>query len=151
MALAARFARLCRPNDVIGLEGTLGAGKTCFVKGLGRGLGVSKSRRITSPTFVLLKEYEGAELTLHHFDACRLSGAEALVEIGCEEIFEDGGISVIEWADHVAECLPDEHFFWTVRVAGPSRRDFFLRGAGTQTRKRLPDVRAELSQWRAEC
>jgi len=93
-AMAAAFAKLCRPNDVIGLQGTLGAGKTCFVKGLAAGLGVDGPDKVTSATFVLLRRYSG-RLTLYHFDAYRLQGAAELEQIGCGETFESGGVSVI--------------------------------------------------------
>ena len=93
--MARAFAALCRPGDVIGLTGTLGAGKTCFVKGLAAGLGVEDARRVTSPTFVLMRSYS-ARLTLHHFDAYRLRGAGEMDALGCAETFESGGLSVIE-------------------------------------------------------
>lgn len=143
MALAAQFTHHCQPNDVVGLRGTLGAGKTCFVKGMARGLGVADLRKVTSPTFVLLQQYAG-RLMLYHFDAYRLDHAEGMVEIGCEEIFEAGGVSVVEWADHVVECLPPEHFLWTIRMAGRDRREFLLTASGQQCRCRLERIRNAL-------
>jgi len=80
---AACLAPLLRPNDVIGLCGVLGAGKTCFVKGLARGLGMADERQVSSASFVLMKVYEG-RLTLHHFDAYRLRNAQDMEAIGCE-------------------------------------------------------------------
>ena len=139
MELGARFAALCRPGDVVGLQGTLGAGKTCFVKGMARGLGVDDERAVTSPSFVLLHEYRGP-LTLYHFDAYRLEDARQMEEIGCQEVFDSGGVSVVEWADHVLGCLPPEHFMLTIRLAGPSRREFSLTATGEGAYSRLAGV-----------
>jgi len=136
MELGARFAALCRAGDVVGLQGTLGAGKTCFVKGMARGLGVGDERAVTSPSFVLLHEYRG-RLTLYHFDAYRLADASQMEEIGCQEVFDSGGVSVVEWADHVQGCLPPEHFMLTIRLLGPSRREFSLTAAGAGPTSRL--------------
>ena len=146
MEMAARFAKLCRPNDVIGLQGTLGAGKTCFVKGMALGLGVRDERAVTSPTFVLLREYRGTP-KLYHFDAYRLEDARQMEEIGCHEIFESGGISVVEWANHVSSCLPPEHFLITIRVGGPSRREFLLTACGPGPLSRLRGIFAALEQY----
>ncbi|MFP4027256.1 MAG: tRNA (adenosine(37)-N6)-threonylcarbamoyltransferase complex ATPase subunit type 1 TsaE [Candidatus Brocadiia bacterium] len=145
--LAAIFATLCQPGDVVGLQGSLGAGKTCFVKGMARGLAVPDERIVTSPTFVLLKRYKGST-TLHHFDAYRLSGASEMESIGCYEIFEGDGVSVIEWADHVAECLPVEHFLWDIRVKGKQKRRFQLEAAGEGPVSRLPKISESLTEWR---
>lgn len=144
--MAAAFAPLCRPNDVIGLQGTLGAGKTCFVKGLAVGLGVPDDRAVISPTFVLQRSYEG-RLRLHHFDAYRLGGAAELEEIGCAETFESGGVSVVEWADRVTGCLPAEHFMLSIVVTGPRRRRFELAGRGAGPRARVPEFRVALTEW----
>jgi tRNA threonylcarbamoyladenosine biosynthesis protein TsaE len=128
---------------VVGLRGTLGAGKTCFVKGMARGLEVEDLRRVNSPTFVLLQQYPG-RLMLYHFDAYRLDHPGAMEEIGCEETFGAGGVSVVEWADHVIECLPGEHFLWTIRMAGRQRRELLLTAEGQNHRARLPEIREAL-------
>jgi len=146
-ALAAAFAELCRPNDVIGLQGTLGAGKTCFVKGLAAGLGVKDLGKVMSPTFVLLRCYSG-RLTIYHFDAYRLQGAAEMEQLGCGETFESGGVSVIEWADHVAACLPAEHFMLAITVAGERDRDFRLTPSGPGAAGRLGEFDRALAAWR---
>ena len=146
MEMAAKFVRTCRPNDVIGLQGTLGAGKTCFVKGMAHGLGVKEERAVTSPTFVLLHEYEGS-VTLYHFDAYRLEDAKGMEEIGCYEVFDSGGVSVVEWANHVSSCLPDEHFLLTIRVGGATRREFLLTACGQGPLSRLRGIFEKLVEW----
>lgn len=143
--VAARIASACRANDVLALEGTLGAGKTCFVKGLARGLGIEDTRAVASPSFVLLKVYEG-DLTLYHFDAYRLRGSADMEAIGCGETFALGGVSVVEWADHVARCLPEEHFVIAIAVTGEITREFRISAVGGGCRSRLDDFRKAVSE-----
>jgi len=98
---------------VIALLGPLGAGKTCFVQGLARGLGVSGYVR--SPTFVLIHEYPGP-LPLYHVDLYRLAAPDA-ESLGLEEIIEGEGVTAIEWADHT-EILPPEHLRVEIAFGG---------------------------------
>lgn len=146
MRMAAAFAALLRPNDVLALRGTLGAGKTCFVKGLARGLGVADERAVISPTFVLMRRHVG-RLALFHFDAYRLRGAAEMEAIGCAEAFESGGVSVVEWADHVADCLPPEHFILSITVTGETERRFILTEHGASTAERMADFARALAPW----
>jgi len=147
MSLGAALAAAARPNDVFGLTGTLGAGKTCLVKGMARGLDVPDSRRVVSPTFVLLRCYEG-RLPLYHFDAYRLGDAEEMEEIGCAEIFQAGGVSAVEWADHVRECLPPQHFLVTIEVTGRTDRRLTVRGVGGGPSERMEELQRALGAWR---
>ena len=144
MSLAAAFAGLLQPNDVLALQGTLGAGKTCFVKGLARGLGVADARQVISPTFVLMRRHDG-RVPLFHFDAYRLRGAAEMEAIGCAETFESGGVSVVEWADHVGECLPRERFVLSITVSGASERRFRLTACGPLSSARLNGFRDALA------
>lgn len=147
MALGAALAEAAEPNDVFGLTGTLGAGKTCMVKGMARGLGVDDSHRVISPTFVLLRRYEG-RLTLYHFDAYRLSNADEMEEIGCAELFEAGGVSAVEWADHVRQCLPPEHFIVEIQVTGRRERQLTVRAVGRGASQRMKSLLETLAPWR---
>ena len=147
-ALAAAIAPLLRANDVLGLCGTLGAGKTCFVQGLALGLGVPAQTRVVSPTFVLMRRYEG-RLMLYHFDGYRLHGAAEMEEIGCAETFASGGVSAVEWADHVAGCMPAEHFTLTFDVAGECARRLLLGATGPGPTGRLPAFAGALARWLA--
>ena len=144
--MAAAFGTLCRPSDVIGLEGTLGAGKTCFVKGLAAGLGVEQACSVVSPTFVLLRRYAG-RLTLYHFDAYRLHDGAEMEDIGCADLFAAGGVSAVEWADHVRGCLPEQHFMLSINVTGERERDFALMAVGARPRERLGAFRRTLAPW----
>ena len=97
--LAARLG----PGDVVALTGELGAGKTCFVQGLARGLGVAGG--VTSPTFVLVNHYRG-RLPVYHLDAYRTGSLTELVDLGLEEMLHGDGVTVIEWADKLLPLLP---------------------------------------------
>lgn len=100
-SLGERFGRAARRGMVIALTGDLGAGKTQFVKGLARGLGVTA--RVQSPTFALVNEYGGGRLKLFHLDLYRLETKEQILSAGLEEYFSPDGISVIEWAERIAD------------------------------------------------
>ncbi len=94
-AWGARLGQLLFPGAVVGLEGDLGAGKTCFVKGLASGLGIDEDE-VSSPTFTLIAEHYRGKLPLYHIDLYRLEGAET-EEIGIEEYLFGQGVTAIEW------------------------------------------------------
>ena len=100
------LAAKLKPNDVVALIGNLGTGKTTLTKYIAEGLGVKE--RITSPTFTTVCEYHSGRLPLYHFDVYRVVDPEVLFEIGVEEYFYAGGVSILEWADMAAEILPEE-------------------------------------------
>jgi tRNA threonylcarbamoyladenosine biosynthesis protein TsaE len=93
--LGARLGQLLFPGAIIGLEGDLGAGKTCFVKGLASGLGIDEDE-VSSPTFTLIAEHCRGKAPLFHIDLYRLEGAE-VEEIGIEEYLFGQGVAAIEW------------------------------------------------------
>ena len=105
-AFAFSLAEKLKPGTVIALIGDLGTGKTTLTKYIACGLGITEP--ITSPTFTIVKEYHSGRLPLYHFDVYRLEDASDLFEIGAEEYFYGEGVSIVEWADQVAEILPDE-------------------------------------------
>lgn len=117
--LAQELARKLEPGDVIGLDGDLGTGKTVFVKGLARGLGIAAN--IKSPTFNLVRSYEG-RLPLFHFDIYRIDDTAELLEIGFSEYFEKGGAVVVEWAEKAEELMPDNTFWISIRRTGDDTR-----------------------------
>ncbi|KRM93490.1 tRNA (adenosine(37)-N6)-threonylcarbamoyltransferase complex ATPase subunit type 1 TsaE [Lentilactobacillus senioris] len=105
MKLGQKLAQLLQPQDLILLDGDLGAGKTTFTKGLASGLGIT--RPVKSPTFTIVREYQTGRLPLYHMDVYRLEdgGGE---ELGLEEYINGDGVVVIEWSEFVAAELPDE-------------------------------------------
>lgn len=108
-AAGEALGRTLAPGAVVALTGELGAGKTCFIQGLVRGLGVKV--RATSPTFTLVNEYRGA-MPVYHVDAYRTRSLAELVDLGLEEYIDGGGVTVIEWADRLEPLLPAR----TIRV-----------------------------------
>jgi tRNA threonylcarbamoyladenosine biosynthesis protein TsaE len=139
MALAEKLALLVRPGDVITLEGDLGAGKTHFSKGLAKGLGVKKV--VNSPTFTIIKEYEG-RLPFYHMDVYRLD-EESEEDIGLDEYFYGEGITVVEWASKIAEQLPEERLDITIRHAGEDKRYLLFEPHG----EHFEQLCKELAEW----
>ncbi len=92
------------PNMVICLQGDLGSGKTMFTKGFAKAMEVEEE--ITSPTFNIIKEYTSGELPLYHMDVYRLDGK--VDDLGIEEYYTRGGVTIIEWADMIPDYLPEE-------------------------------------------
>jgi tRNA threonylcarbamoyladenosine biosynthesis protein TsaE len=105
------LGRLLKQGDIICLTGDLGAGKTAFTKGIGKGLEIKEF--ITSPTYTIINEYEGT-LPLYHFDVYRLEGVEEMLELGYEEYFYGDGAVVVEWADIVKDIIPQERLWITI-------------------------------------
>jgi tRNA threonylcarbamoyladenosine biosynthesis protein TsaE len=101
-SLGERWGRAAQRGLVIGLSGDLGAGKTRFVKGIARGLGITA--RVHSPTFTLVNEYGGGRLRLFHLDLYRLETRGQIVSAGLEEFLQPDGVTVIEWAERIADC-----------------------------------------------
>lgn len=103
--IGADLAPQLGPGTVLAFTGDLGAGKTAFVRGLARGLGVAE--RVTSPTFTIVNEYEGGRLPLFHFDMYRLGSSDELFDIGWEDYLARGGVCAVEWSEIVADALED--------------------------------------------
>nr|NJM01287.1 tRNA (adenosine(37)-N6)-threonylcarbamoyltransferase complex ATPase subunit type 1 TsaE [Desulfobacula sp.] len=103
LALGEALGRQISQGLAMALKGDLGAGKTTFVKGLAKGLGVSEDYYITSPTFTIINEYPASPLTLYHLDLYRLSSAEELDDIGFDDIAGDKHVIVVEWPEILKE------------------------------------------------
>lgn len=115
------------PGDVLSLSGPLGAGKTRLVQAVAQGLGISRDQ-VTSPTFVLLNEYREGRLPLYHFDVYRLRDEDEFYELGPEEYFAGGGVTLIEWGDRVGHLLPPQTSYVTIDVVGTEERTIRLAG-----------------------
>jgi tRNA threonylcarbamoyladenosine biosynthesis protein TsaE len=102
--IGARYGTQLRPGDVVALTGELGSGKTSFVVGACRTLGVSGP--VISPTFTLIHEYRGPEHSVAHVDLYRISRRDQLAELGMEEYFEEPWVCFIEWAERAGNLLP---------------------------------------------
>ncbi len=98
-----KLGKILKAGDVIWLSGDLGTGKTALTNGIAKALGIDAY--ITSPTFNLVNEYEG-RLPLYHFDVYRIADSEEMFDIGFDEYLNNGGVTVIEWGEQIAEILP---------------------------------------------
>jgi len=120
--LGKEFAgELCK-GDVVALCGDLGSGKTTFTKGIGKGLGVKDALHINSPTFVLIKEYEG-RLLLYHLDLYRLDDLKDIEDIAVEEYMYGDGVTIIEWAEKAKKILPKKHIVVKFKIKGAEERE----------------------------
>src|SRR5262245_15692776 len=104
---AAKFAKGLKPGAVLLLTGELGSGKTTFVKGLAKGLGISQEILIHSPSFTLINEYPG-KIPLYHVDLYRLEHMREIEELGLGDYFEMGGVVAVEWADRDERFWPSQ-------------------------------------------
>jgi tRNA threonylcarbamoyladenosine biosynthesis protein TsaE len=125
-----RLGALLFPGAVVALVGQLGAGKTHLCRAIATGVGVPDGRVVTSPTFVLVQEYDGGRLSVYHFDAYRLHDEAEFADLGAAEYFEGQGVALVEWADRVPGCLPDDRLWLELRVTGPSSREARLTATG---------------------
>lgn len=124
-----KLGRLLAAGHVIALVGELGAGKTTLVKGIVQGLGVKDRRAVKSPTFSLIHKYEG-RIPIFHFDAYRLEGVQDMLDIGSDEIIFGNGVSIIEWADRVSECLAGKYLKITLIAVSENERKIELCSYG---------------------
>ncbi len=118
-ALGERLGARLLAGSVVACIGELGAGKTCFVQGLARGLGVKSVA--TSPTFVLINRYRG-RLPVYHLDAYRPETLTELLDIGVEELLHGNGVTLIEWADKLLPLLPSHTITVTISGLGDEPR-----------------------------
>lgn len=99
LKFASEFAKNLKKGDIITLDGDLGAGKTAFVNGLAKGLGITDV--VQSPTFTIVNEYKSGKIPLYHFDVYRIMSEDEMYDIGFEDYLFDSGICAVEWADNI--------------------------------------------------
>ena len=146
--LAAQLAPVAKAGDVILLAGDLGAGKTTFTQGFGRALGIDEP--ITSPTFTLMRDYEG-RLRLIHVDVYRLEHLQEIVDLGITELVDDDAVALVEWGDVAEAVLPAD--FLEIRIGYDDAEDdrvFTVRSVGSSWSARRAAVEAAWSRWTEE-
>ena len=125
--LASAIAGLAGPGTVIALDGDLGAGKTTFSQAFAKAIGVEGI--VNSPTFTIIKEYEGIERPFYHMDVYRISQDEA-DDLGLDEYFYGNGITLVEWASLIPELLPSNRLELYIENLGGERRAVTAKGIG---------------------
>ncbi|RYL88485.1 tRNA (adenosine(37)-N6)-threonylcarbamoyltransferase complex ATPase subunit type 1 TsaE [Sporolactobacillus sp. THM19-2] len=128
MNFAEKMAEHLTANDVLTLSGELGTGKTVFTKGLARGLGIKEM--VSSPTFTVVKEYRSGRLPLFHMDVYRISDDE---DIGLEDYYDQGGVTVIEWAENIPSWLPGDYLSVAIARTGQTERSLMLSAHGARS------------------
>lgn len=143
-ALAESLAPVLRPGDVLVLAGDLGAGKTTFVQGLAAGLGIVE--RVTSPTFILMKEYLGGKFPLMHLDVYRMSHIQEVIDLGYDEFLDPSYVVVVEWGDMVEPLLPQAHLKIEITHREGSQRTLGFSATGRGWRSRLAGWRESVDE-----
>lgn len=147
-AIASVIAQAFSPGDVVALSGDLGSGKTCFVQGAARGLGVEE--RVTSPSFILVKEYQGGRLPILHIDVYRMGNLQELVDLGYEEFLDPNWVVFIEWGDVIGRLLPPEYLHVEIRDDGADVRRIEVSPHGPGWTRRLAGLRDPLASFATE-
>ncbi|MGH2764397.1 MAG: tRNA (adenosine(37)-N6)-threonylcarbamoyltransferase complex ATPase subunit type 1 TsaE [Actinomycetota bacterium] len=145
--VAAALAELLVPGDVVSLTGDLGAGKTTFVQGASRGLGVEE--QVASPTFVLVREYRG-DVPVYHLDVYRLERLQEVIDLGFEDLLDPAGVIFVEWGDAIEALLPDQHLRVELRTEEDETRRLSFSGRGVRWAGRWERLEGVLSPWRAD-
>lgn len=143
--MAGQLAPLATSGDVILLAGDLGAGKTTFAQGFGKALGIDEP--ITSPTFTLMRDYEG-RLRLIHVDVYRLEHLQEIVDLGITELVDEDAVALVEWGDVAEPVLPAD--FLEIRIGYDEVEDdrvFTIRAVGPSWSNRRAAVERAWSRW----
>ena len=135
--LGMRIGELSREGDVILLVGNLGAGKTCLTQGIAWGLGIKEYAM--SPSFVLIREYQG-RLPLYHIDFYRIDRIEEVQDLGLEDYLCGEGVSVVEWAEKGMDIMPGEHLLINMRYISPRRRGLRIQPRGQRYIEMLKEL-----------
>ena len=126
-AAGAALGERLPDGAVVALYGDLGAGKTAFVRGLARGMGISA--RVSSPTFTIVNEYLGAR-ELYHFDMYRLGSSDELFGIGWEDYLSRGGVCAVEWSENVADAFEGDEIVVRISKLGDGERRLEISEGG---------------------
>jgi len=144
--LGAALAEIARAGDLVLLAGDLGAGKTAFAQGFGRGLGVRE--RITSPTFTLANEYQGARLRLHHLDVYRFEEMAEVFDVDLPELLDDDAVVLVEWGDAIAPAVPADYLEVRLTLGeGDDDREIALRPVGASWSARSRALSTICAPW----
>ncbi|UCE97695.1 MAG: tRNA (adenosine(37)-N6)-threonylcarbamoyltransferase complex ATPase subunit type 1 TsaE [Dehalococcoidia bacterium] len=138
--LGKNIGRLTLPGDILLLVGNLGAGKTCLTQGIAYGLDIDEY--ISSPSFVLIREFSG-RLPLYHIDLYRLDLPEEIATLGLDDYLYGSGVCVIEWAEKGLNLMPSDFMLIRINYLDDIKRSFELEAKGTHYNKMLKELKAE--------
>lgn len=146
--IGSQLGELAQAGDVFLLVGELGVGKTCLAQGIAWGLGIDDYA--TSPSFVLIREYQG-RLPLYHIDFYRLDSLKEVIELGLEDYLYGSGLCVVEWAEKGLDVLPEEHLLIRIEYLSENERKLYLkpssRGFGERYREMLSQLSQKVAGW----
>ena len=128
IAAAERLGGLLKAGDMIAYKGGLGAGKTTFTRGLAIGMGLGDN--VTSPTFALVNEYRGEDMTLYHFDMYRINSEEDLESTGFYDYDFDNNVAAVEWSENIADFLPESTIYITIERLSELEREIIIEDGG---------------------
>ena len=128
--IAQNLGKTLVGGEVIAFKGDLGMGKTCFTRGLAKGLGFTGD--VTSPTFALINEYLGGRLNLYHFDMYRISTWEELYSSGFFEYKEQGGVVAAEWSENIENALEDDTIYVEIKYIDENSREIKIYKSGEE-------------------
>lgn len=123
---AEKIGSMLKAGDMIAYKGGLGAGKTTFTRGIASGLGLGDC--VSSPTFALVNEYSGKDITLYHFDMYRIQTEDGLESTGFFDYPFDENIAVIEWSENISDFLPENTIYITINTVGENDREIIIKG-----------------------
>jgi tRNA threonylcarbamoyladenosine biosynthesis protein TsaE len=129
LKIGKKLAEKLKNNDIILLFGELGSGKTALTRGIAQGLGV-KSSLVISPSFVILRQYTGRQLSINHFDFYRLQKVKDIFALGYEDYFYCPAVTIVEWAERLEGFLPQEYLKVEFFVEGKTKRRFKVSAFG---------------------
>ena len=125
-AVASRLAETLTGGEIIAFEGPMGMGKTCFTRGLAKGLGFDG--QVNSPTFALVNEYIGGRLPLYHFDMYRIENWEDLYSSGYFDYLQKGGVLAVEWSENIKNALEEKVITVVINNLGDDKREIIISG-----------------------
>ena len=128
IAAAERLGGLLKAGDMIAYKGGLGAGKTTFTRGLAIGMGLGDN--VTSPTFALVNEYRGEDMTLYHFDMYRINSEEDLESTGFYDYDFENNVAAVEWSENIAAFLPKSTIYITIERLSELEREIIIEDGG---------------------
>lgn len=124
--LGEQLGQTLKSGDVIALIGDLGTGKTCLTQGIARGIGIAPDEVVSSPSYILINEYNGT-IPIYHIDLYRLETAAEIAELGLTEYMDSDGICIIEWAERMEHALPENHMRIDIRWEDENGRHFTVQ------------------------